>query len=70
MSYQTVLPKVFPLVLTGSPAFIAAQVRKLMDPQRECIPNSSSFAVTVDDISGRHTLWLTESSYRLLASER
>jgi len=68
MTYQTILPQVFPHMLTVEPA-MAVRIAEVLTEKRPGIPYGSSFAVTSDvHKHDRRNVWLSDVSYRTLMS--
>ncbi len=65
MTYPSVLPKVFPYVISGPEKDVLEIIAGLIHP-REGMPNGSSFAVTSDAKRGCRRIWLSKVSYDTL----
>ena len=70
MTYQSTLPKEFPIMLVLPEARVAEFLAVLISPDA-LATNGSSFAVTVDTVSeGYRVLWMSRTSHeRLKASD-
>lgn len=69
MTYQTVLPQVFPHVIVVEPE-VAIKIAEVLMANRQYAPFGSSFAITSDTHRrNRRRVWLSDVSYRTIMHE-
>ena len=65
MSYPSVLPQVFPYIMSV-PTYKAVQIAEVLTAPRPTAPNGSSFAMTSDGKHGQVKVWMSEVSYKTI----